>query len=158
MMTEEAVLEKEKKPISFHDILEDVTNSTSSLIKRENAQIIAEFDKLNEINYISEYLQSILLNLITNSIRFRHPGRKPVIFIETFQEKGASVMEVSDNGLGIDLSQHSDKLFGMYNTFHDHPESKGIGLFITKNQIETMGGNISVRSTVNIGTTFKVTF
>ncbi|HET8855532.1 MAG TPA: PAS domain-containing sensor histidine kinase, partial [Salinimicrobium sp.] len=158
MMTEEAVLEKKKRPINFKEVLEDVTNSTSSLIKRENAQIIAEFDKLNEINYISEYLQSILLNLITNSIRFRHPGRKPVIFIETFQEKGASVMEVSDNGLGIDLSQHSDKLFGMYNTFHDHPESKGIGLFITKNQIETMGGNISVRSTVNIGTTFKVTF
>ncbi|PAM96767.1 hypothetical protein B4N84_00525 [Flavobacterium sp. IR1] len=132
--------------------------STSSIINRENAQIIADFDKLNEITYISEYLESILLNLITNAIRYRQKGRKPVIFIQTYQENGSNFLEVSDNGMGIDLDQYGDKMFGMYKTFHRHPEAKGIGLFITKNQVEAMGGNISVTSTVNIGTTFKIKF
>jgi signal transduction histidine kinase len=113
---------------------------------------------LNEITYISEYLESILLNLITNAIRYRQKGRKPVIFIQTYQENGSNFLEVSDNGMGIDLDQYGDKMFGMYKTFHRHPEAKGIGLFITKNQVEAMGGNISVTSTVNIGTTFKIKF
>jgi signal transduction histidine kinase len=67
-------------------------------------------------------------------------------------------LEISDNGRGIDLNQYGDKMFGMYKTFHSNPDAKGIGLFITKNQVETMGGSISVTSTVNIGTTFKIKF
>ncbi|MEM6805470.1 MAG: ATP-binding protein [Bacteroidota bacterium] len=46
----------------------------------------------------------------------------------------------------------------MYKTFHDHPQAKGIGLFISKNQMEAMGGNIKVKSKVNVGTTFILTF
>ncbi|MGY8915134.1 MAG: ATP-binding protein, partial [Flavobacteriales bacterium] len=62
-----------------------------------------------------------------------------------------------DNGLGIDLKKHGKKIFGMYKTFHKHKEAKGIGLFITKNQVEAMNGKISVESQVDEGTTFKVT-
>jgi sensor histidine kinase regulating citrate/malate metabolism len=65
-------------------------------------------------------------------------------------------LEVEDNGLGIDLKRQGRKLFGMYKTFHDHPDSRGIGLFITKNQIEALGGKIEVESEEGIGTTFKV--
>ena len=158
VVTKQNILTKERKTVQFKDALQVVIASTSSLINRENAQIIADFDKLNEITYISEYLESILLNLITNAIRYRQKGRKPVIFIQTYQENGSSFLEVSDNGMGIDLDQYGDKMFGMYKTFHRHPEAKGIGLFITKNQVEAMGGNISVTSTVNIGTTFKIKF
>lgn len=152
------VLKKDRRMIRFKEALDVVIASTFSLINRENAQIIAEFDKLDEINYIPEYLESILLNLITNAIRYRQNGRKPVIFIQTYEENGSPYLEVSDNGMGIDLDQHGDKMFGMYKTFHRHPEAKGIGLFITKNQVEAMGGSISVTSTVNIGTTFKIKF
>ena len=67
-------------------------------------------------------------------------------------------LEVSDNGLGIDLDQYGDKMFGMYKTFHENLDSRGIGLFITKNQVETLGGTISVTSTVDVGTTFKIKF
>jgi sensor histidine kinase regulating citrate/malate metabolism len=61
-----------------------------------------------------------------------------------------------DNGLGIDLDKHGDSIFGMYKTFHHNPDAKGIGLFMTRNQIETMGGSIDVASTVNEGTKFTV--
>ena len=158
LVTRQTVLNKELKTVSFKSALDVVVASTSSLINRENAQIIADFDALNEINYIPEYLESILLNLITNAIRYKQTGRKPVIYIQTYRENGNFFLEVSDNGMGIDLAQAGDKMFGMYKTFHRHPEAKGIGLFITKNQVETMGGEISVTSTVNIGTTFKIKF
>ena len=151
-------LKKDKQIIRFEDALDVVIASTSSLIKRENAEIVAEFEALDEINYISEYLESILLNLITNAIKYKHKGRKPVIYIQTYKENSDSFLEVSDNGMGIDLDEHGDKMFGMYRTFHRHPEANGIGLFITKNQVEAMGGSISVTSTVNIGTTFKIKF
>src|SRR5690606_23382072 len=118
----------------------------------------SDFKELKEINYIPEYLESILLNLITNAIRYKHQGRKPVIFIQTYMVNDHPYMEVSDNGMGIDLDQYGDKMFGMYKTFHRNPDAKGIGLFITRNQVETMGGSISVTSTVNIGTTFKIKF
>ncbi|MCY2686355.1 sensor histidine kinase [Salinimicrobium sp. TH3] len=158
VVTRQNNLKKEKQLVKFKDALEVVIASTSSLIKRENAEIIAEFDALNEISYISEYLESILLNLITNAIKYKFKGRKPVIFIQTYKEHGENFLEVSDNGMGIDLDEHGDKMFGMYKTFHRHPEANGIGLFITKNQVETLGGSISVTSTVNIGTTFKIKF
>ena len=158
VVTRQNSLRKERQLVKFKDALDVVIASTSSLIKRENAEIIAEFDELNEINYISEYLESILLNLITNAIKYKHKGRRPVIYIQTYKEKGEAFLEISDNGMGIDLDEHGDTMFGMYKTFHRHPEANGIGLFITKNQVETMGGSISVTSTVNIGTTFKIKF
>jgi signal transduction histidine kinase len=158
VVTRQNSLQKEKQQVNFKDALDVVIASTSSLIKRENAEIIADFDALNEINYISEYLESILLNLITNAIKYKFNGRRPTIYLQTYKENGDSYLEVSDNGMGIDLDEHGDKMFGMYKTFHSHPEANGIGLFITKNQVETMGGNISVTSTVNIGTTFKIKF
>ena len=154
----QTLLRKERVKISFEEALELVLASISSLINRENAKIIAEFQKLKEISYIPEYLESILLNLITNAIRYRQPGRKPVIFIQTYVENEKEFLEISDNGMGIDLDAHGDKMFGMYKTFHQNPEAKGIGLFITKNQVEALGGTISVTSTVDIGTTFKIKF
>ncbi|WP_229338429.1 ATP-binding protein [Christiangramia sediminis] len=68
------------------------------------------------------------------------------------------ILEIGDNGLGIDLNKHRSKLFGMYKTFHTHKDSRGIGLFITKNQVEAMGGKIEVESELNKGTTFKIYF
>ncbi|MCM4155120.1 PAS domain-containing sensor histidine kinase [Gramella sp. AN32] len=152
-------LRKERVWIKFEEAIEVVLASISSLINRENAKIVAEFQDLKEIRYIPEYLESILLNLITNAIRYRQPGRKPVIFIQTYTENDKEYLEVSDNGMGIDLEEHGDKMFGMYKTFHaGTPEAKGIGLFITKNQVEALGGSISVSSTLDIGTTFKIKF
>jgi len=158
MVTHHDLMKKERQMVVFSDSLDLVINSISSLINRESAKIISDFKAMKEIEYIPEYLGSILLNLITNAIRYKQPGRKPIIFIQTYLVNDQPFMEISDNGMGIDLDQYGDKMFGMYKTFHSNPDAKGIGLFITKNQVETMGGSISVTSTVNIGTTFKIKF
>ena len=63
-----------------------------------------------------------------------------------------------DNGIGIDLERNADKIFGLYQRFHNYPDSKGLGLYLVKSQVETMGGSITVQSEVNKGTTFILTF
>ena len=110
-----------------------------------------------EFEYNPAYIESIVFNFISNSIKYRHPARKAEITIIAYFEDGSPVVEFSDNGLGIDLKRHHDKLFGMYRTFHNNPNARGIGLFITKSQVEAMGGKIEVTSEVNKGSRFKVT-
>lgn len=106
--------------------------------------------------YNPAYLESILLNLISNAIKYRKPEVSPRIYLKAYEENGHFYLEVTDNGLGIDLKRHREKLFGMYKTFHGNENAKGIGLFITKNQIESMGGSIHVESEPGQGTTFKI--
>lgn len=130
----------------------------SEQITFKNAIICNKVDASVVINYNPAYLESILLNFISNSIRYSHLDRKPVVTLESFEEKGKTVLKISDNGIGIDLKKNGEKLFGMYKTFHDNPDSKGIGLFITKNQIDAMEGSIVVESELNSGTTFKIYF
>jgi signal transduction histidine kinase len=67
-------------------------------------------------------------------------------------------MSFEDNGLGIDLDRYRDRIFGLYQRFHEHPESKGFGLYLIKSQIEALGGTIHIESKVNVGTKFKINF
>ena len=111
-----------------------------------------------QVVFNASYMESILLNFLTNALRYSDPARKPVIDISGYKENGAWILEISDNGIGIDLDQYGDKVFGLYKTFTDRKDSRGVGLFITKNQINAMGGEVSVDSEPGVGTTFKVYF
>ena len=103
-------------------------------------------------------MESILMNLISNAIKYRHPDRKPVIDLYTYMEGGKPCLMVKDNGLGINLKKYGNKIFNMYQTFHDREDAVGIGLFIVKNQVEMLQGTIEVESTVDLGTTFIIRF
>lgn len=97
-----------------------------------------------------------MLNLITNAIKYKTNGRNSFLNISGSYTNKLIRIQFEDNGQGIDLKKHGDKLFGMYKTFHENKEARGVGLFISKNQIETMGGKIEVESTVGVGTKFTV--
>ncbi|MDR6843491.1 PAS domain-containing sensor histidine kinase [Flavobacterium granuli] len=125
-------------------------------IKLLKAVIQIDFDEAPVIKYSHKYLDSLLLNLISNAFKYRSPKRAPIVKIKTEVKNGNIILSVSDNGLGIDLEKHKDSLFKIRKTFHDHPEAKGFGLFMTKSQIEAMGGNIWAESKVDEGTTFFV--
>lgn len=103
------------------------------------------------------YLESIIFNLISNAIKYRPPIGRPKISLSYFKDtEGREGITVIDNGIGIDLQKHGGDLFGMYKTFNGNRDAKGMGLFITKNQIEALGGKIEVESQLGKGTTFKV--
>ncbi|WP_159476560.1 PAS domain-containing sensor histidine kinase [Dyadobacter sp. 3J3] len=104
------------------------------------------------------YLESIILNLLTNALKYRHPGRPPLIELNARTERQQIVFQVKDNGLGIDLKKYGTHLFEMNQTFHGNQDANGIGLYITKYQIESLGGFIEVASEVDAGSTFSVYF
>jgi len=148
---------KDLKQIEFFHYLNNVKEILTTEIKLNNVQFEESIPDGLEIEYNPVYLESILLNLISNAIKYHHPERKPVIKIEVTDNDDGVVLTVSDNGLGIDLSKYGEKLFGMYNTFHKNKNAKGIGLYITKNQVESLGGKIDVQSEPDKGTAFHVT-
>lgn len=149
---------KSKTGIRFDEIFSSVINILTPTINETGAHVIADFSACPTIEYVPAYLESILLNLVSNAIKYRHPQRQPVITVTSFLQGGKTCLTVQDNGIGIDLKKHKDKVFGMYKTFHKHPDARGIGLFITKNQVEALGGTITVASEPNAGTTFTITF
>ena len=102
------------------------------------------------------YMESIVFNLLSNAIKYRSLIKKPKVNISYFNEDGKQGFLIADNGIGIDLQKNGDQLFGMYKTFNGNRDAKGMGLFITKNQVEALGGHIDVESELGKGTTFKV--
>jgi PAS domain S-box-containing protein len=144
------------QPLNLSQYVASVQQVLSEQITTKEASFLTEIPSDLLINYNPAYLESVLYNIISNSIRYSHPDRKPIINIKWFMEEEMNVLVISDNGIGIDLVKNADKIFGMYKTFSNNPESKGIGLFIAKNQIDAMDGNIMVESQPNIGTTFKI--
>ena len=165
---------------TLENLNEVVTLSTNTQAKKETVNLnskiceiqqnlfhITANKKLNIINQVSKdinirivpaYLDSILMNFITNAVKYKHPDREPVLEFTTEKKDGYHLLFIKDNGIGIDLEKYGSKLFGMYKTFHTNKDARGIGLYITKNQVEAMHGKIEVESTLGEGTRFKVFF
>ncbi|MEO6148562.1 MAG: PAS domain S-box protein, partial [Mucilaginibacter sp.] len=146
----------QKIPVNLSAYINKTINVLTGEITRHNAVINNLVDDNIVVKYHPAYLESMLLNFLTNSIRYRSKDRRPEVTLNYVQEKNTGVLTICDNGMGIDMEKHGLNLFGMYKTFHGNSEAKGVGLFITKNQVEAMGGKIEVESTVDKGTTFKV--
>nr|WP_315141070.1 PAS domain S-box protein [uncultured Flavobacterium sp.] len=144
------------EPLNLRQYSEEAIAILTEQIAIKDVQIINNIASDVVVVYNPAYMQSIFLNLISNAIRYSHSDRKPEITIDFYTEKDKKVLQISDNGIGIDLNKNGDKIFGMYKTFSTNSDSKGIGLFITKNQIDAMGGSISVESEPYKGTTFKI--
>ena len=138
-------------------VINKATNSVNALIKEAQLVVKNEVPDRCLISGNKAYIESILLNFTTNAIKYRSPDRDSYVKFSVIQKKKFIQLIIEDNGLGIDLKRHRTKLFGMYKTFHNHKDSRGIGLFITKNQVEAMGGKVNVESTVNKGTKFIIT-
>ena len=144
---------KIKENVSFTEEFEKVQKMLTDQIKASKAQILTEFDHDN-LYGIRSYIDSILYNLLSNAIKYKHAKRPLEIKVSSKLNDGDIILEIEDNGIGIDLEAYGDKVFGMYKRFHDHVEGKGLGLFLTKQQVENLGGKIEVESTPDVGTKF----
>jgi signal transduction histidine kinase len=148
----------EKQELKFENVFNQVATMVNAKIVETSAKIISDFTEAPSIVYPNIYLESIFLNLLSNALKYNHPDRTLQIEVKTFYKKKHLLLEVKDNGLGINLEKYGHQIFKLQKTFHRHPESRGIGLFMIKNQIEAMGGEISISSQENVGTTFTVNF
>jgi len=146
------------RPVNLYETIKGVEKNLAVLLKEKNTKCEVKVEKKLQINAIPAYMDSILLNLFTNSIKYSSPERSLALRITAERKGQYTMVTFSDNGLGIDLKRHHNAIFGMYKTFHKHKDAKGIGLFITKNQIESMNGKIEVDSKINEGTNFRLYF
>lgn len=149
---------QEIKKINFKESLESVLKTIPSLIKNSQTTIRIDFEDLKEVEFNNAYMGSIFLNLITNSIKYAKPEVPPVISIKTSIHDGKKRLIFEDNGLGFDMEKVKDKIFGINQKFHNHKDSKGIGLYLINNHIKSLGGEINVESQVDVGTKFTITF
>ena len=149
---------KSLEVINLFTAINKAISNVSSFEINSDVRIINDVDPNLSVLALPTYLDSIILNLITNAIKYRDVNKKSFVKINAEKNSEGVRMSISDNGIGIDMERNRRKMFGMYKTFHRNPDARGIGLFITKNQIEAMGGTIDVESEVNIGTTFTVNF
>ena len=142
--------------VNVKQTIESVLGAIGAIIKDEEATFISSIDQDLNVKALPAYLDSIFLNLFTNALKYRKPEVSPEIKITAVQKDSKVEITVEDNGSGIDLARHKDKVFGLFKTFHRNPNAKGLGLFMVKNQVEAMGGSITLESQVNIGSTFKI--
>jgi PAS domain S-box-containing protein len=150
----------QKEDIELKEAFENVFSQLDFLIDLHKPIIKIDFEKASFLNTNKAYLESILLNLLTNSIKYKSENQKLKITITTNPNKDDDTitMVFKDNGIGIDLERNRNKIFGLYQRFHDYPDSKGLGLYLVKSQVETMGGTIGIESEVDKGTEFTLTF
>lgn len=144
--------------LNLEEMLNAVLVNYETQIKAFEADINVDFSAAAEVVFPQKYLESILANLIGNSLKYRSPERKLSLEVRTEKTPEGIILSVADNGLGIDLERHSNALFKIRKVFHDHPEAKGFGLFLIKTQIDSMGGEIWAESAPNVGSTFYVKF
>lgn len=135
---------------------EEIEHIKSLLDITDEVIISTDFKKAPEVYSVKIMVHSILYNLLSNAIKYRHPERVCQIKITTSKENNFIKLLVEDNGIGIDMDRFGDKVFSLYKRFHTHIEGKGLGLFLVKLQVETLGGRIEVKSVPNQGSIFSV--
>jgi len=144
--------------LNLYSYIEKALYSIIAMAQNAEATIYNEVEDTTCVYAIPAYLDSIILNFLTNAIKYRSQKRTLTIELSSYYEDDFVVLKIKDNGLGIDLKTYGDKLFQMYKTFHYNKDAIGIGLFITKNHIESLGGKVDVVSTVDVGTEFSIYF
>ncbi|SHM40821.1 PAS domain S-box-containing protein [Cyclobacterium lianum] len=153
-------IKKQKIPkvelIDFKMLLNNVEKSLFNQLKESGISIHKDFSAMQEMNYVYAHLENFFMNFMTNAVKYKHPDRTPEVWISTYREQQYCVIRFEDNGIGLDLSRYGDRIFGLYQRFHNHVEGKGLGLYLVREQIRANDGRITVESEVGKGTVFKV--
>lgn len=146
-----------KSMVSLEDEMAMVKELLRTQIEEADAILVHDFEEVPVLYSVTNYIRSIFINLISNSIKYRKPDNPVFIGVRSKKsENDKTELIFEDNGLGIDLESNAHKIFGMYKRFHNHVEGKGLGLHLVKNQVGMMNGTIEVRSKVNEGTCFRI--
>ena len=145
------------REVDLRDVLEDVKESLSHEIKGRKASIVAEFSEVSTVTFSKTGLERIFQNLLSNSLKYSHPERQAEIRVSSKRKEGFVQLAFQDNGMGIDTEKQKEKLFKMFTRLHGNDlAGSGIGLYIVKRTLESVGGRIEVESALNQGTTFYI--
>jgi signal transduction histidine kinase len=144
--------------LNLSETLENVLQSIQSIVDSSGIKIYTNFSETENVLFNKSFLESIFLNLLTNSIKYSQKDTIPKVKITSQSEKNFDLIIFTDNGVGFNMEEVDGKIFGLNQKFHNNDDSKGIGLYLIYNYITDLGGKITVESEVNKGTTFKIYF
>jgi PAS domain S-box-containing protein len=144
------------RAINLAKLIEKANVSLSQEILDKKATIEVQLNGISFIKASKTYMDSIILNLLSNALKYSQKKVPPRIHISAAHDETCLILKVEDNGLGIDMELYGSKLFGLRKTFHKNKDSRGVGLFITKAQVEAMQGTIYADSEPGKGATFYI--
>lgn len=145
----------EMEVVSLKKVFNRVLDNIGILLQEADGEIVTRFEP-EELVYTPSHIENIMLNMLTNAIKYRAKNRKLKIELSSTSVDEFVVLTFKDNGLGIDLNRYQSRLFGMYQRFHNNADSRGLGLYIVHAQVQALGGRIEVDSQVDVGTIFRV--
>ncbi|MGI4761301.1 MAG: PAS domain-containing protein [Janthinobacterium lividum] len=140
--------------VDLADLVEDIRLDLAPELAH-GATLTIEVSTCPTVAFSAKNLRSIIYNLLSNGFKYRAPDRAPVVQLRCRRTRHAVVLEVQDNGLGLDEGQQR-QLFRMFQRLHSHVEGSGVGLYMVKKIVENAGGTITVQSQPGVGTTFSV--
>jgi PAS domain S-box-containing protein len=143
--------------VALDPLIEEVRLDLTPLILETQARVVVDVQACRTISFSEKNLRSIVYNLLSNALKYCHPERQPEVRISCRSQGSYLVLEVQDNGLGLDLARER-QLFAMFQRLHTHVEGSGIGLYMVKKIIDNAGGRIEVQSQLGQGSTFSVYF
>ena len=144
-------------PINLAQLIREVSLNLGPLMQESQAELEIDVAAYPTLSFTEKNLRSVVYNLLSNALKYRHPNRPARICIRSWAEDNYAVLTVQDNGLGLNMD-NKDKVFAMFERLHDHVESSGIGLYMVRRIVENAGGRIEVASQLGEGTTFTIYF
>jgi len=142
-------------PVPLAAIIDDVRLDLAPLLRDTGGRLDVDVQAVPTVTFSEKNLRSVVFNLLSNALKYRHPDRPPLVQLRARPEGAFVRLEVQDNGLGLDLSRET-QLFAMFQRLHSHVPGSGVGLYMVKRLVENAGGRITVSSTVGEGSTFAV--
>ena len=160
-LTDVSKLQKEhgqpSAPVRLAAVVRDVCLDLGPELAATGARLEIDVQAVPTVLFSEKNLRSVVFNLLSNALKYRHPHRVPHVQLRARPEAAGVVLEVQDNGLGLAPADET-RLFGMFQRFHNHVEGSGIGLYMVKKMVENAGGHLAVHSALGEGSTFSVYF
>ncbi|WP_165768313.1 sensor histidine kinase [Hymenobacter amundsenii] len=142
--------------VSLADLTEEVVNALEPQVRAARARITVDFAVRPTVAFARMNLRTILLNLLSNALKYADPERPARIHLSLWLDHGQPVLVVEDNGLGFDAARYGPELFQLFRRFHDHTAGSGVGLYLVNRIVQASGGSIEVDSAEGEGATFRV--
>ncbi|RZK31121.1 MAG: HAMP domain-containing histidine kinase [Hymenobacter sp.] len=146
-----------RERVVLSNVLEEVRQEVGPLLAATQGQLVVDLAGNPGLWFAAKHVHSVLFNLISNALKYRHPDRSPRVQVRSHREAGRLVVRVQDNGLGLSMAQQG-QLFHLFKRLHNHPEGTGVGLYLVKKILDNAGGSVQVESVLGQGSTFTVVF
>ena len=144
------------EPVVLEDVVKDVVQVLEPQVRAARARITVDFAARPVLSYPRATLRTIVLNLLSNALKYADPTRPCRVHVSLWLDDGRPVLWVKDNGLGFDAAAHGPELFQLFRRFHDHTEGTGVGLYLVNRLVQALGGHLEVDSRMGEGATFRV--